>query len=150
MSNDERLVYVALGGAGEIGMNMYAYGWGKPGAERWILVDMGVTFPNMDGSPGVDLITADPGFIAERRDRLEAIFITHGHEDHVGALGMLWHRVETPVYCRAFTGLVARDKMERYGLDPSHLLREHQRPRAHVLAGPGRDAHHYGHAAPAH
>lgn len=121
MKNGERLIYVALGGAGEIGMNMYAYGWGKPGDEDWILVDMGVTFPNMDSSPGVDLITADPSFIAARRDRLRGVFITHAHEDHIGALGMLWHRLEAPIYTREFTGLVAADKLERFGLSPEHV-----------------------------
>ena len=118
----ERLIYVPLGGAGEIGMNMYAYGWGAPGQEDWILVDTGVTFPNMETSPGVDLITADPSFIATRRDRLHGIFITHAHEDHVGALGMLWHRLEAPIFTRKFTGLVAADKLDRYGLSSEHVF----------------------------
>ena len=82
----ERLIYLPLGGADEIGMNAYVYGYGAPGKERLILVDLGVTFPDMDGSPGVDLIFPDMSWLIERADRLEAVFITHAHEDHVGAL----------------------------------------------------------------
>ena len=62
MSN-ERLIYLPLGGAGEIGMNAYVYGWGAPDEERLIVVDLGVTFPDMDGSPGVDLIFADVAWL---------------------------------------------------------------------------------------
>ena len=75
MSN-ERLIYLPLGGAGEIGMNAYVYGWGAPDEERLIVVDLGVTFPDMDGSPGVDLIFADVAWLEERADRIEGIFIT--------------------------------------------------------------------------
>lgn len=122
MSNSERLVYLALGGAGEIGMNMYLYGWGKPGQERWIMVDVGVTFPNMESSPGVDLIFPDTTFIEERLEQLEAIFITHAHEDHIGGLGYLWDRIGgCPVYTRTFTGIVAKHKLEGSGIEPSML-----------------------------
>ena len=103
-----RTIYLPLGGAGEIGMNAYVYGYGKPGEEELILVDLGVTFPDMDGSPGVDLILPDVSWLAERKDRLEAIFITHAHEDHVGAIGMLWQQLGAPVYARAFTSIHAR------------------------------------------
>ncbi|MFT5000308.1 MAG: ribonuclease J, partial [Planctomycetota bacterium] len=68
----ERLIYLPLGGAGEIGMNTYVYGYGVAGSERYILVDLGVTFPDMDGSPGVNLIMADVAWLEERRDRIEA------------------------------------------------------------------------------
>ena len=84
--SSERLIYLPLGGAGEIGMNAYVYGYGKPGKERLILVDLGVTFPDMDTTPGVDLIHADISWLRERADRLEAVFVTHAHEDHVGAV----------------------------------------------------------------
>ncbi len=113
----ERLIYLPLGGAGEIGMNAYVYGYGKPGRERLILVDLGVTFPDMDGSPGVDLIFPDIAWLAERADRLEAIFVSHAHEDHVGAVAHLWHRLKAPVYARAFTAEIARRKMDEAGLD---------------------------------
>ena len=116
--NKERLIYLPLGGAGEIGMNAYVYGWGKPGEERLILVDLGVTFPDMDTTPGVNLIMPDLTFLKENADRLEAIFITHAHEDHVGAVGRLWPELRAPVYARAFTGHLARLKMEDAGQDP--------------------------------
>ncbi len=111
----ERLIYLPLGGAGEIGMNTYVYGWGAPGKERLILADVGVTFPDMDGSPGVDLIMADIAWLAERADRIEGIFITHAHMDHVGAVGLLWDQLKAPVYARAFTGHHARATMEENG-----------------------------------
>ena len=111
-----RLIYLPLGGAGEIGMNAYVYGYGPAGKERLILVDMGVTFPDMDGTPGVDLILPDMSWLEENIDRLEAIFITHAHEDHIGALGHLWPRLKKPVYARRFTATIARLKFEEQGL----------------------------------
>ena len=114
----ERLIYLPLGGAGEVGMNAYVYGYGKPGAERLILVDLGVTFGDMEGSPGVDLIFPDVAWLAERKDRIEAIFVTHAHEDHVGAVGHLSDRIgNPPIYCRAFTAIHARRKLEEQGQD---------------------------------
>ena len=119
MSKKNSLVYVALGGAGEIGMNMYLYGYGPEAKRRWIMVDAGVAFPDMDSSPGVDLITADPAFIAERAHALDAIFITHAHEDHVGAVGRLFPQLNAPIYAREFTAEIARGKMEEAGQDPA-------------------------------
>ena len=114
MSKD-RLIYLPLGGAGEIGMNAYVYGYGQPGNERLILVDLGVTFPDMDGTPGVDLIMPDMAWLQERKDRIEAIFITHAHEDHIGAVGMLYDTLGVPIYARAFTANIARGKMDQWG-----------------------------------
>jgi len=117
MSSKNRLIYLPLGGSGEIGMNMYLYGYGPRGKERFILVDAGVTFPNMDSTPGVDLIMPDTAYIEARADRLDAIFITHAHEDHIGAIGHLFSRIPAPIYTRKFTGAVARTKMEEHGQD---------------------------------
>jgi ribonuclease J len=117
----ERLIYLPLGGAGEIGMNCYVYGYGEPDRERLIVVDIGVAFPDMDTSPGVDLIFADVAWLAQRRDRIEAIFITHAHEDHVGAVGHLWHRLRAPVYARRFTAGHAQRKMEEQGANPDDV-----------------------------
>ncbi len=114
MSKD-RLIYLPLGGAGEVGMNAYVYGYGPKNRERYILVDVGVTFPDMDGTPGVDLIMADVSWLVERRDRLDGIFITHAHEDHVGGLGHLWSRLRAPVYARDFTARIAAKKMIEAG-----------------------------------
>ena len=111
----ERIIYLPLGGAGEIGMNAYVYGYGKPGKERLILVDLGVTFPDMDGTPGVDLILPDIAWLKERRNQLEAIFITHAHEDHVGAVGHFYEDLGAPIYARAFTAHIARLKMDDHG-----------------------------------
>ncbi len=113
----KRLIYLPLGGAGEIGMNCYVYGYGPRDKERFIIVDLGVTFPDMETSPGINLIMADIDWIAERKDRLDAIFITHAHEDHIGAVGHLWSRLEAPIYARAFTAHLARLKFEEHGLD---------------------------------
>ncbi|CUH44434.1 MULTISPECIES: ribonuclease J [Ruegeria] len=113
--SSERLIYLPLGGAGEIGMNAYVYGYGKPGQERLILVDLGVTFPDMDTTPGVDLIHADISWLRERADRLEAVFVTHAHEDHVGAVAHCYEALGAPVYARAFTANIARRKMEEHG-----------------------------------
>ncbi len=113
--SSERLIYLPLGGAGEIGMNAYVYGYGKPGKERLILVDLGLTFPDMDTTPGVDLILPDITWLAERRDRLEAVFITHAHEDHVGAVAHYYERLGAPIHARVFTANIARAKMAEYG-----------------------------------
>jgi len=102
-------------------MNCYVYGYGPAHKERYIVVDMGVAFPDMDGSPGVDLIFADIAWIADRRDRLDAIFITHAHEDHIGAIGMAWNRLRAPVYARVFTAGHAKRKMEEHGQDPEQV-----------------------------
>ncbi|WP_322866005.1 ribonuclease J [Aquicoccus sp. G2-2] len=98
-------------------MNAYVYGYGEEGKERLILVDLGVTFPDMDGTPGVDLIMPDMSWLLERKDRLEAIFITHGHEDHIGAVARFPDLLGVPVHARAFTANLARRKLEEEGLD---------------------------------
>ncbi|MDQ7260521.1 ribonuclease J [Paracoccus sp. PS-1] len=133
----ERLIYLPLGGAGEIGMNAYVYGYGQPGRERLIVVDLGVTFGDMDSSPGIDLIMADVAWLEANRDRIDAIFITHGHEDHVGALGLLWPKLQKPVHCRRFTGALARLKLEEAGQPVDQLHIHAPRPDA-VTVGPFR------------
>ncbi|MEM6564971.1 MAG: ribonuclease J [Pseudomonadota bacterium] len=111
----ERLIYLPLGGAGEIGMNAYVYGYGAPDKERLIVVDLGVAFPDMDSSPGVDLIMADITWLKERADQIEAVFITHAHEDHVGAVAHCYDALRAPIYARSFTANIARRKMEEHG-----------------------------------
>ena len=114
MSKD-RLIYLPLGGAGEIGMNAYVYGYGRPGKERLIVVDIGVAFPDMDTSPGVDLILPDIAWLKERRDQIEAVFVTHAHEDHVGAVAHSYEALQAPFYARKFTANIARRKMSEHG-----------------------------------
>ncbi|MFN3724196.1 MAG: ribonuclease J [Paracoccaceae bacterium] len=130
-----RLIYLPLGGAGEIGMNCYVYGYGPEGRERLIVVDLGVTFPDMDGSPGVDLIMADVSWLEARADRIDGIFITHAHEDHIGALGMLWPKLKAQVYARRFTATIGRLKMDEMGLPLDALTTVDPRP-AVVKVGP--------------
>ncbi|MCA3440083.1 MAG: ribonuclease J [Rhodobacter sp.] len=132
-----RLIYLPLGGAGEIGMNCYVYGYGPEDRERLIVVDLGVTFPDMDSTPGVDLIMADISWLEERRDRIDAIFITHAHEDHIGALGLLWPRLKVPVYARRFTALLGKLKLEENGHPGNTITVVRPRPEA-VEAGPFR------------
>ena len=136
MSKD-RLIYLPLGGAGEIGMNCYVYGYGTPGRERLILVDLGVTFPDMDTAPGVDVIMPDITWLEERVDRLDAIFITHAHEDHIGALGLLWPRLKKKIYARRFTAAIGKLKLEEEGL-PNDVLNTVEPYPAVVETGPFR------------
>ena len=130
-----RLIYLPLGGAGEIGMNAYVYGYGPEGKERLIVVDLGVTFPDMDGAPGVDLIMADTAWLEANVDRIEAIFITHAHEDHIGALAHLLPRLRKPVYARKFTGRLGQLKLEEAGIPADALTIVEPRP-AVIKTGP--------------
>lgn len=134
--SDPRLIYLPLGGAGEIGMNCYVYGYGPEGRERLIVVDLGVTFPDMETTPGVELILPDITWLAERAERIEAIFITHAHEDHIGALGHLWPRLRAQVYCRRFTAAIAKLKLEEQG-QPAAITVLREAPEA-VQVGPFR------------
>jgi ribonuclease J len=122
-ANDE-LVFVPLGGAGEIGMNLNLYGYGPEVKRQWIMIDLGVTFGG-DDTPGIDVIMPDPGFIEEHRRNLLAIVLTHAHEDHIGAVGHLWPRLKVPVYATPFTAALVRSKLEEEGiLDdvPLHVI----------------------------
>ncbi len=131
----ERLIYLPLGGAGEIGMNAYVYGYGPKGKERLILVDLGVAFPDMDSSPGVDLVLPDISWLLANLSRLEAIFITHAHEDHIGALPHLWPQLRKPVYARRFTATIGRLKFEEAGLPKDVINIVESRPQV-VEVGP--------------
>ena len=124
----ERLIYLPLGGAGEIGMNAYIYGYGRPGSERLLLVDLGVAFPDMDTSPGVDVIVPDISWLIQNLDRLDGIVITHAHEDHIGALPHLWPLLKKPVYARKFTAAIGRLKMEEAGLPKDAITTVEARP----------------------
>jgi ribonuclease J len=109
-SNDE-LLFVALGGAGEIGMNLNLYGH----AGKWLMVDLGIAFGD-DTMPGVEVVMPDPAFIEERKEDLAGIIITHAHEDHLGAVADLWPRLEAPVYATPFAAAVLKRKLRDAGL----------------------------------
>src|SRR5262249_52080853 len=104
--SDEELLFVALGGAGEIGMNLNLYGH----AGKWLMVDLGIAFGD-DSTPGIEVVMPDPGFIEERRDDLVGIVLTHAHEDHLGAVPDLWSRLRAPVYATPFAASVLRRKL---------------------------------------
>ncbi len=108
---DAELLFLPLGGAGEIGMNMNLYGH----AGAWLMVDLGITFGDAS-TPGIDVILPDPSFIEERRDELAGLVLTHAHEDHLGAVAYLWDRLECPVYATPFTAAVLRRKLSEVGL----------------------------------
>jgi len=108
-SNKEELVFVPLGGVGEIGMNMGAYGFGTPAHRKWIVVDCGVTFAG-PALPGIELVMPDPTFLEENADDVLALILTHSHEDHYGAVLDLWPGFDRPVYATAFTAAMLAAK----------------------------------------
>ena len=95
------LVFIPLGGLGEIGMNAGVYGFGPPGQRKYLLVDCGVSFAGEE-APGIDLILPQLGFLERERKNLVGIVITHAHEDHIGALAALWPRLGAKVYATRF------------------------------------------------
>lgn len=111
--NEPELVFCPLGGVGEIGMNFALYGLGPAGAREWIVVDVGVTFPDAH-LPGVDLVLPDTRFIESEVANLRGIVITHAHEDHYGALLDIWPRLKKPVWMTPFTAglLEAKRRMD--------------------------------------
>jgi ribonuclease J len=105
------LAFLPLGGTGEIGMNFNLYRCDG----RWLAVDCGIGFGGAE-LPEVDIMTADPSFIAERRDRLLGLVITHAHEDHLGAVAWLWPQLKCPVYATPFAAAVLRRKLHEANL----------------------------------
>ncbi|RJF87454.1 ribonuclease J [Oleomonas cavernae] len=108
----DELLFVPLGGSGEIGMNLNLYGT----AGKWLMLDLGMTFAD-ERQPGIDLILPDPTFIEDRRDDLIAIVLTHAHEDHIGAVPYLWSRLQCPIYATPFTAALVRRKLAEAGLE---------------------------------
>jgi ribonuclease J len=102
MAQDE-LVFAPLGGIGEIGMNLSIYGVGTEGRRQWLIVDCGVSFAAEEHLPGVDLILPDIRYLIAERKNIVGLVLTHGHEDHMGALIDLWPRLKVPLYATPFT-----------------------------------------------
>jgi ribonuclease J len=113
--NDE-LVFLPLGGSGEIGMNFNAYGFGPPDDRQWIIVDCGVLFGREGNSPGVDVLMPDVRYLADQRENILGIIATHAHEDHIGAIAHLWPSLRCPVYATPFTARLIAGKLEEAGL----------------------------------
>ena len=120
--NKEELIFCPLGGSGEIGMNMNLYAYGKEDDQKWIIVDMGVTFAD-DTIPGVDLIMPDPGFIIDKKDDLLGIVLTHAHEDHIGAVAHIWPELKCKLYATPFTAALLTEKFKEKKIDISSFLK---------------------------
>jgi ribonuclease J len=112
----DELVFLPLGGSGEIGMNFNAYGYGPPDDRQWIIVDCGVLFGREGNTPGVDLILPDIRYLMERRENVLGIVATHAHEDHIGAIAPLWPSLRCPIYATPFTARLIAGKLEEAGL----------------------------------
>lgn len=110
-SPEDELLFLALGGSGEIGMNVNLYGC----RGQWLMVDLGMTFSGNE-YPGVDLVFADLSFIEERTDTLAGIVLTHAHEDHIGAVPYFAADLGVPLYATPFTADLVRRKLEEAGL----------------------------------
>ena len=105
------LLFLPLGGSDEIGMNLNLYHY----AGKWLMIDLGITFAD-DSMPGVDVLMPDPSFIVDRRDDLVGLVLTHGHEDHIGAVPYLWERLQCRIYATPFTATLVRRKLAEAGL----------------------------------
>ena len=133
-TDDKELVFLPLGGTGEIGMNCNLYGYGVRGKRQWIMVDLGVTFARHN-DPGIDVITPDIAFIEKQKKNLLGLLLTHGHEDHIGAVAHLWPRLKCPIYATPFTAALVSGKLAEAGLleeVPLHIIE----PDAHLDIGP--------------
>ena len=118
----EELLFCPLGGSGEIGMNLNLYAYGKPDNQKWIIVDVGVTFAD-DSVPGIDLIYPDPGFIVDKKDDVLGIVLTHAHEDHIGAIAHVWPKIKCNIYATPFTSVLVREKFKEKKIDISAHLK---------------------------
>ncbi|MDR1334311.1 MAG: ribonuclease J [Holosporaceae bacterium] len=104
------LNFIPIGGCSEVGMNLYAYIYD----DQWILVDMGMGF---DGNFGRELIIPSPQELVKNKSKIKALFITHSHEDHIGAIPYLWPMIECPIYARPFAVEMIRDKLSQFELE---------------------------------
>jgi ribonuclease J len=110
-ADPEELLFLPLGGSDEIGMNLNLYHY----AGKWLMVDLGITFGD-ETTPGIDVIMPDPGFIERRKRDLLGLVVTHGHEDHIGAIPYLWERLRCPIYATPFTATLIRRKLAEVDL----------------------------------
>ena len=118
----EEFIFCPLGGSGEIGMNMNLFAYGNQGNRKWIIVDAGVTFAD-DTIPGVDLIYPDPGFIVDKKNDLLGLVLTHGHEDHIGAIAYIWPKLLCNIYATPFTSVLIKEKFKEKKIDLGNKLK---------------------------
>ena len=112
------LFFLSLGGIGEIGANCYLYCCDG----KWIMIDLGLSFAD-EQFPGVDLLVPKIQFIEEIKDNLEAVIISHGHEDHAGAVAYLADHIKCPVYASSFAKLLIQNRLKEFGkLDTIELI----------------------------
>ena len=129
MADESELVFAALGGLGEIGMNCALYGYGPAKARKWLMVDLGVAFAG-DDLPGIDLIVPELDFIEKAKSDLVGVVITHAHEDHIGALADLWPSLGAPVYATSFAaGLAEARRLSEPGAPkiPLQIVKQGER-----------------------
>jgi len=122
MSQKDQLIFCPLGGSGEIGMNMNLFCYGKPDNQKWLIVDIGVTFAD-DTLPGIDLIYPDPGFIVDKKDDLLGIVLTHAHEDHIGAIVHIWPQLKCNIYATPFTSVLIKEKFREKKIEIGNNLK---------------------------
>ena len=103
-------------------MNMNLFAYGKPENQKWIIVDIGVTFAD-DSIPGIDLIYPDPGFIVDKKDDLLGIVLTHAHEDHIGAIAHIWPKLKCKIYATPFTSVLINEKFKEKKIDITGYLK---------------------------
>ena len=118
----EELLFCPLGGSGEIGMNLNLYAYGNEEDQKWIAVDMGVTFAD-DSIPGIDLIYPDPGFLIEKKKDLLGIVLTHAHEDHIGSVAIIWPELKCKIYATPFTAALLKEKFKEKKIDITGYLK---------------------------
>ena len=121
MKKDE-LIFCPLGGSGEIGGNMNLYAYGSEENQKWIIVDMGVSFAD-DSIPGIDLIFPDPGFIIDKKEDLLGIVLTHAHEDHIGAIVHIWPNLKCKIFATPFTSVLIQEKFKEKKIDITNYLK---------------------------
>lgn len=107
----ENFVFIPLGGSTGIGMNFFAYGY----QGKWLVVDCGIGFPG-EGLPGVDVLLPNPVFLEDKKKDIVGLVITHGHEDHIGAIPHLWRDLQCPIYATPFATELIEGKLNEAGL----------------------------------
>ena len=122
MKSINEVLFCPLGGSGEIGANMNLYGFGQTNNHKWLIVDCGITFAE-ENIPGVDIIIPDPEFIYQNKSNCLGIVITHGHEDHIGALTYIWPNLKTNIYATPFTGALIKEKFKEKKINIDDYLK---------------------------